>query len=149
MFTQTNNNHYHRNNGCLCWRNVMWQQLIVPHNRKPGCFWCSEVETKWHHFTNILSSFSCIQIAVLPLKHPWIFVERVTSHSIMDWWLSLPSHKCITQPRWVISTHEFDTNIRWHKIPIYSVQFNLPNTWHDGLLRNCADSPGSVRPAPF
>ena len=38
----------------------------------------------------------------------------------------------------LISTYTFDTNIRWNKIAIYSVRFDVKSTWFDSLLRHCA-----------
>ena len=34
----------------------------------------------------------------------------------------------------LISTYTFDTNIRWNKIAIYSVRFDVKSTWFDSLL---------------
>ena len=36
----------------------------------------------------------------------------------------------------LISTYTFDTNIRWNKIAIYSVRFDVKSTWFDSLLRH-------------
>ena len=38
----------------------------------------------------------------------------------------------------LISTYTFDTNIRWNKIAIYSVRFDVKSTWFDSLLRHFA-----------
>ena len=34
----------------------------------------------------------------------------------------------------LISTYNFNTNIRWNKIAIYSVWFDVKSTWYDSLL---------------
>ena len=36
------------------------------------------------------------------------------------------------------STYTFDTNIRWNKIAIYSVRFDVKSKWFDSLLRHFA-----------
>ena len=38
----------------------------------------------------------------------------------------------------LISTYTFGTNIRWNKIAIYSVRFDVKSTWFDSLLCHCA-----------
>ena len=47
----------------------------------------------------------------------------------------------------LISTYTFDTNIRWNKIAIYSVRFDVKSTWFDSLLRHFALFHSTAYPA--
>ena len=47
----------------------------------------------------------------------------------------------------LISTYTFDTNIRWNKIAIYSVRFDVKSTWFDSLLHHFALFHSTAYPA--
>ena len=126
--------------------------------------WGGRPEQKGHAFADDISKWIffnenyCIMIQIslksfffrvslTTIRHHWVRrwlgVKLATSHYLNQWWPSLLTHICVTQPKWIkqqhlnLMTHRYiaENSIRcW--INIYSAQSHNPNQQYENLSQN-------------